>query len=95
MSSGIFGMGISSKTEGPRRNGWNHCSYISQLMAVISNSLHVIGFVHSNCTASRILVVVSGQSTRPRDTAKPLANALGLKLQMPCDKVGKERKRVG
>ncbi|CAL1151272.1 unnamed protein product [Cladocopium goreaui] len=28
-----------------------------------------------------------GQSTRPRDTAKPLANALGLKLQMPCDKV--------
>eukprot|EP00435_Cladocopium_sp_Y103_P056972 s624_g19.t1 len=28
-----------------------------------------------------------GQSTRPRDTAKPLANALGVKLQMPCDKV--------
>eukprot|EP00434_Breviolum_minutum_P019041 symbB.v1.2.016786.t1/scaffold1290.1/size126440/7 len=28
-----------------------------------------------------------GKSTRPRDTARPLARALGVEVQMPCDKV--------
>ena len=41
--------------------------------------------------STQVHATVSGQSTRPRDTAKPLANALGLTLQMPCDKVEKRR----
>ncbi len=32
--------------------------------------------------------LLPGKSTRPRDTARPLARALGMEVQMPCDKEG-------
>mmetsp|Transcript_13848 Transcript_13848/g.25940 ORF Transcript_13848/g.25940 Transcript_13848/m.25940 type:complete len:236 (+) Transcript_13848:34-741(+) len=63
--------------------GKQRASYLGQCMSTGSRS-DVMPF--GRATAVMASLVRPGKSSRPRDTVVPLSEALGLDLQMPCDK---------
>ncbi|CAJ1423369.1 unnamed protein product [Effrenium voratum] len=63
--------------------GKARAAYLARCMSQVSAS-DVMPF--GKATAVMASAVRDGKSTRPRDTAQPLADRLHLPLQMPCDK---------
>ncbi|CAK0832730.1 unnamed protein product, partial [Prorocentrum cordatum] len=63
--------------------GMDRAQYLARCMASTSRS-PVMPF--GRATAVVASKVKKGKSTRPRDTVAPLAEALGLEVQMPCKK---------
>eukprot|EP00439_Symbiodinium_sp_Y106_P027060 s1176_g3.t1 len=63
--------------------GKHRAQYLANCMSS-SRSSEVMPY--GEATAVMASQVRQGESTRPRDTAAPLARNLGLELQQPCDK---------
>ncbi|CAJ1353870.1 unnamed protein product [Effrenium voratum] len=64
--------------------GKARAAYLARCMSQLSASDVTMPF--GKATAVMASAVRDGKSTRPRDTAQPLADRLHLPLQMPCDK---------